>query len=253
MKVIPSVSEGTGRGGRHSERAARPPSSLATLGMTVAAFAILALAESKRPLRRRVAPKGKRVANNFAMGAAAAAANALVARNLVQAPRRRSGVATRIAGVLLLDYSLWWWHRWNHRIPLLWTFHREHHLDSDLDVSTGIRFAPGEMALSAFFRAAQIEFLGVDEATVALWQRLLLVSILFHHSNVRLPERVDRALATIVVTPRMHGIHHSDRMEDTDSNFASLFTVWDWMHGTMRLDRPQEALTIGAPASEPPR
>lgn len=218
-----------------------------TPALTLGAFALLFVAESKRPLRRRVASRAKRVRENLAIGATAAAANGLIARNLLQPPARRAGVLKTIAGVLLLDYTLWWWHRWNHRVPFFWTFHRAHHADPDLDVSTGVRFHPGEMALSAFFRAAQIQLLGVDEATVTTWQRMLLVSILFHHSNVRLPERVDRAVAAIFVTPRMHGIHHSDRIEDTDSNFASLFTIWDRLHGTLRLDRAQESLTIGPP------
>ena len=92
-----------------------------------------------------------------------------------------------------------------------------------------------------------MRILGVNDETLILWQRMLLVSILFHHSNLRLPERVDRALANVIATPRMHGIHHSNRYEDTDSNFASLFSWWDWLHGTMRLNVPQEMITIGAP------
>jgi len=148
--------------------------------------------------------------------------------------------------LLLLDYTLWWWHWLNHH-TILWEFHRAHHLDPDLDVSTGIRFHPSEMALASFFRAAQVRVLRVDEETLLLWQRMLLVSILFHHSNLRLPEKLDRALANVIATPRMHGIHHSDRWEETNSNYASLFSWWDWIHGTMRLERPQAEITIGAP------
>jgi sterol desaturase/sphingolipid hydroxylase (fatty acid hydroxylase superfamily) len=135
----------------------------------------------------------------------------------------------------------------NHHVPMLWFFHRVHHLDRDLDVSTGVRFHPGEMALSSFFRAAQVRILGVDERTLRIWQRMLLISILFHHSNLRLPEKSDRVLTNAIVTPRMHGIHHSDREEETNSNYSSLFTIWDRLHGTLRLDRPQEEITIGAP------
>ena len=214
--------------------------------LTFGAFAILAYAESKRPLRRRVAAKRPRFARNLAMGASAAGVTAIVQRPLLSKRRVKRPLRT-FAGVLLLDYTLWWWHWLNHHAPLLWHFHRAHHLDPDLDVSTGIRFHPGELALSAFFRAAQVRILGVNDETLILWQRMLLVSILFHHSNLRLPERVDRALANVIATPRMHGIHHSNRYEDTDSNFASLFSWWDLLHGTMRLDVPQETITIGAP------
>jgi sterol desaturase/sphingolipid hydroxylase (fatty acid hydroxylase superfamily) len=135
----------------------------------------------------------------------------------------------------------------NHKVPLLWRFHLVHHLDLDLDASTAVRFHFGEMALSSLFRAAQIALIGADERALAAWQRALLVSILFHHANLRLPRAVDDALARLVVTPRMHGIHHSDVREETDSNWSSLFSWWDWLHRTMRLDVPQDAIRIGVP------
>jgi sterol desaturase/sphingolipid hydroxylase (fatty acid hydroxylase superfamily) len=143
----------------------------------------------------------------------------------------------RVAAVLLLDYTLWWWHRANHQVPLLWRFHAIHHADRDLDVSTALRFHIGEMSLAALFRAAQIVAIGASEEDVAAWQRLLLPAIFFQHSNL------------LVVTPRMHGIHHSDVQEETDSNWSSLFPWWDWLHGTLRLDVPQEQITIGLPAT----
>ena len=70
---------------------------------------------------------------------------------------------------------------------------------------------------------------------------------LFHHSNVRLPLALERALNLIVVTPRMHGIHHSDIREQNMSNFGVVFRWWDRLHGTLRLDVPQSAVTIGIP------
>ena len=216
--------------------------------LTAGAFAVLAFAEWKWPLRKRVAKQGPRFAKNSSM----AATSALVVQwggGAPAAARRRDAAAPlrTIVAILLLDYSLWWWHRLNHRVPFLWHFHRVHHEDPDLDVSTGIRFHPGEMFLASFFRAAQLRVLHVDERAFTIWQRMLLISILFHHSNLRLPKRVDRALANVIATPRMHGIHHSNVQEDTDSNFASLFSWWDWLHGTMRLDREQAEIMIGAP------
>lgn len=158
----------------------------------------------------------------------------------------------RIAGVLLLDYTLWWWHWLNHRLPPLWRFHLVHHVDRDLDGSTGIRFHFGEMAMSVFFRAAQVRLLGVDRLSASIWQTLLLISIVFHHSNLRLAESTDRLLARWIVTPRMHGIHHSSYRDETDSNWSSLFSFWDAIHGTLRLDPPQDAIEIGVPAYQSP-
>ena len=176
--------------------------------------------------------------------------------------RQRLGLLNRLsiprpvrtaAGVLLLDYTLWWWHFANHRFPLLWRFHLVHHVDRDLDASTALRFHFGEMALSVFFRIAQLRLLGVSKSAVSLWQTLLLVSIAFHHSNLRLPLALERRLVRWIVTPRMHGIHHSDYRNETNSNWSSLFSWWDRLHGTLRLDVPQDAIEIGVPAYQDPR
>jgi sterol desaturase/sphingolipid hydroxylase (fatty acid hydroxylase superfamily) len=155
--------------------------------------------------------------------------------------------------LLLLDYTLWFWHWVNHRVPFFWRFHSVHHVDRDLDVSTGVRFHFGELGLSVLFRALQISAIGADPVSVAIWQMLLFVSVLFHHSNTRLPLALERVLVRIVVTPRMHGIHHSDYQNETNTNWSSLLSVWDYLHGTIRLDVPQQSVTIGVPAFDDPR
>lgn len=153
-----------------------------------------------------------------------------------------------VAGILMLDYTLFLWHVLLHRVPLLWRFHEVHHSDLDLDATTALRFHFGELALSVPWRAAQILLIGVRGRTLRLWQQLTLASVLFHHSNVRLPLWLERLLVRIVVTPRMHGIHHSIAEAETNSNWSSGLTVWDRLHGTLRLDRPQAAVVIGLPA-----
>jgi sterol desaturase/sphingolipid hydroxylase (fatty acid hydroxylase superfamily) len=157
------------------------------------------------------------------------------------------------AAVVLLDYTLYLWHVLTHRVPFLWRFHLVHHIDLDLDASTALRFHFAELAVSVPWRAAQILLIGVSPLALSVWQTLLLVSILFHHSNVRLPIELERRLNFLVVTPRMHGIHHSTRKGETDSNWSSGLTVWDRLHGTLRLDVPQDAITIGVPAYRDPR
>lgn len=152
------------------------------------------------------------------------------------------------AGVALLDYTLWWWHWINHRWPVLWRFHVVHHSDRDLDSSTAMRFHFGEMSLSVLFRMLQFRLIGPDPFSVSLWQTLLLVSILFHHSAIRFDEKTDDRIATWIVSPRMHEIHHSDYREETDSNWSSLLSIWDRLHGTFRLDVPREMVRIGVPA-----
>jgi sterol desaturase/sphingolipid hydroxylase (fatty acid hydroxylase superfamily) len=125
-------------------------------------------------------------------------------------------------------------------------------MDLDLDASTALRFHFGELAVSIPWRAAQIAAIGVGPNALALWQNALLVSILFHHSNVRLPIGAERVLSRILVTPRMHGIHHSIVPEETNSNWSSGLTVWDWLHGTLRLNVPQNAIVIGVAAYRRP-
>src|SRR6185436_10383350 len=106
----------------------------------------------------------------------------------------------------------------------------------------------GELALSVPVRAAQMIVIGVDPSALWLWQTIVFASILFHHSNLRLPRSLESVLVRLIVTPRMHGIHHSDRVEETNSNWSSLLSVWDVLHRTLRLDVPQERITIGVPA-----
>ena len=154
--------------------------------------------------------------------------------------------------LVLLDYTLWIWHWVNHRVPFFWRFHSVHHVDRDLDASTALRFHFGELGLSVGFRALQIVAIGADPLSVAVWQILLFLSILFHHSNTRLPVALERILVRIVVTPRMHGIHHSDHENETNSNWSSLLSVWDYLHGTIRLDVPQKSVSIGVPAFDDP-
>src|SRR5262249_33224312 len=155
-------------------------------------------------------------------------------------------------GILLLDYTLWFWHRANHQIFFFWRFHSVHHVDLDMDASTALRFHFGELAMSVGIRALQIVVIGVDPLTVAIYQLLLFASILFHHSNTRLPLALERVLVRVIVTPRMHGIHHSDYKNETDTNWSSLLSAWDYLHGTIRLDIPQEAIEIGIPAYQQP-
>jgi sterol desaturase/sphingolipid hydroxylase (fatty acid hydroxylase superfamily) len=162
-------------------------------------------------------------------------------------PWARTAVA-----VLLLDYTLYLWHVLLHRVPFLWRHHKVHHADLDMDASTALRFHAGELLASAPWRMAQVVLIGVTPRALALWQRLLLLSVMFHHSNVRLPRRVERWLGRVVMTPRLHGIHHSIVLEEQDSNWSSGLTLWDALHGTLRDDVAQEALTIGVAAYRRP-
>ena len=231
-----------------------------------ATFLALAALERRHPLRRVREARWRHVSRNLVFAGAAAATVNLLERPVVQPlanviERRRWGLLYvcrlppplhLLLAIVLLDYTMYVWHVLAHRVPWLWRFHLVHHVDRDLDASTGFRFHAGELALSVPWRAMQVAAIGVPPDALEIWQNLLLLSILFHHSNVELPIDVERRVARLVVTPRLHGIHHSVVPEETHSNWSSLLTVWDYLHGTLRLDVPQQAITIGVPAYSTP-
>ena len=150
-------------------------------------------------------------------------------------------------GFLLMDLSFYYWHRANHRIGLFWRFHNVHHVDADMDVTTALRFHPGENAYSALFRAAQIALIGATPLLYAVYEFFFLANTFFHHANLRLPIRFERVLNWFIVTPRMHTIHHSTVRGETNSNYSSLFRWWDLLHGTLVLNVPQDRIVIGVP------
>ncbi len=237
-----------------------------TAGLVAGTFLALALFERRRPLRRAVEPGLPRTGRNLAIAALGAVAvqvaeMPLASRAARAVEQRRWGLVKRLrlpvwlegpVALLLLDYTLYVWHVLTHRVPVLWRFHAVHHIDLDLDASTAVRFHFGELTMSTPWRVAQVLLIGASPLTLSIWQTGLLMSILFHHSNVQLSIGVERRIGRVFVTPRMHGIHHSQVRDETDSNWSSGLTLWDWLHGTLRLNVPQRAITIGVPAFQDP-
>ena len=148
---------------------------------------------------------------------------------------------------ILLDYTNYLWHIINHKVPLLWRFHIVHHTDVDLDVTTAIRFHAGEMIASVFYRGLAVLITGASPVLVLVYEIVFEAATQFHHSNWKLPFRIEQALNQIFVTPRMHGIHHSIIRSETDSNYSVIFSFWDRMHGTIKLDIPQNRIITGVP------
>lgn len=129
--------------------------------------------------------------------------------------------------IALLDLWTYWLHRLYHEVPFLWRFHEVHHRDEWLDTTSAVRFHLGEVVISATLRILPITLLAVPLWTVIIFETLLLTSALFHHSNVRLPEKVESALSRVIVTPSIHWVHHHAKRVDTDSNYAGIFSMWD--------------------------
>ncbi len=239
---------------------------LFSLPVALGTYGVLVWLENRRPLRDAVEPKLQRNARNLAVAGLAAVALQLAERPLA-APltklveRKNIGllkivrlpkVLETVLAVILLDYTLYLWHVLTHKIPLLWRFHLVHHVDLDMDASTALRFHFGELTISALWRSAQILVIGVSPAAYAAWQFLLFPEILFHHSNVALPAELERKISRFIVTPRLHGIHHSAVRDETNSNWSSGLTLWDRLHGTFKADGAQTEINIGVPAYQNP-
>ena len=143
--------------------------------------------------------------------------------------------------LLVLDAWTYTWHRLNHRLPFLWRFHRLHHSDQQMDVTTATRFHVVEIAFSSLLRLPLLALLGARLDELAIYETLLFAVVQFHHANIGLPEHLDRVLRWVIVTPALHKVHHSVRRSEADSNFSSLFSWWDRLFGTWLLlpgDRP---------------
>src|SRR3989454_9618231 len=136
------------------------------------------------------------------------------------------------ASVILLDLAIYLQHVLFHAVPALWRLHRMHHADLAFDVTTGLRFHPIEILLSMLLKLAVIAALGAPAVAVLIFEVLLNATSMFNHGNVRIPERFDRVLRWLVVTPDMHRVHHSVLPRETNSNFGFNLPWWDRLFRT---------------------
>jgi len=150
-----------------------------------------------------------------------------------------------LGAVLLLDAWMYVWHRINHEIPFLWRFHRVHHNDPTMDVTTASRFHTGEIAISSTLRIGIVLLFGIFLWELVLYETVMFAVVQFHHANVNLPAWLDRALRTVIVTPNMHRVHHSRYQPETDSNYSSLFSLWDRIGRSFRLRDDPSTIDLG--------
>jgi sterol desaturase/sphingolipid hydroxylase (fatty acid hydroxylase superfamily) len=235
--------------------------SLVTLVVVAGLFGVIFIVERFVPLRATKSELLARLIVNLCFSALAFGVAAIIVRPGAQSAMRWASLepfglihvvplpaaGQFIVAFLLMDLSFYWWHVLNHRVPFLWRFHNVHHIDSDLDVSTGFRFHFGEVAMSAVFRVVQVALIGISAPAFATYELVFQANTLFHHSNVRLPIRFERLLNKLLVTPRMHGIHHSQVQGETNSNYSVVFPWWDRLHRTLGLNIPQSKIVIGVP------
>lgn len=230
------------------------------LAVFAAALAVFAVWEVMHPWREAQA-RGRRWPSNFGI----VVLDSLIVRLLF--PLTAAGVALLMevkgwglfnwlgvpgwisvpASVILLDLVIYAQHVAFHHVPVLWRFHRMHHADTVLDVSTGLRFHPVEIVASMLIKFGAVAALGAPALAVIVFEIVLNATAMFNHANIALPDRLDRLLRLVLVTPAMHRVHHSDIRSETDSNFGFNLPWWDRLFGTYQ-DGPRrgyDRMTIG--------
>jgi len=227
-------------------------------------FALFALIETIWPRRDRVQARPGRWLTNIALVVIDSAATRLLALGL---PLLAVGAALDAAAngwglfnmtnwplgleillaILIFDLAIWTQHLVTHKIPVLWRFHRVHHADRDLDVTSALRFHPVEILFSMLLKIGLVYLLGPAAIAVVLFEVILNGTAMFNHANIRLPLGLDRLIRTLLVTPDMHRVHHSDIRSEHDSNYGFALSIWDRLFGTY-IEQPKQGhdrMTVG--------
>jgi len=144
-----------------------------------------------------------------------------------------------ILTVIILDFIIWGQHLLSHKIPFVWRFHRMHHTDRDLDVTTAVRFHPFEIIFSMFIKITAIYILGASAIAVIIFEIMLNGMAMFNHANLRIPFRIENILRKFIVTPDLHRIHHSIYIDEHNKNFGFSLSIWDKIFKCY-LDQPRD-------------
>ena len=147
--------------------------------------------------------------------------------------------------LVFLDFIFYIWHVLNHLLPLFWRFHRVHHSDLNMDVSTATRFHIGELAISAVIKISLIFFVGAAITTVIIYESAIVFCAQFHHSSLKVPRWLETVLWVLFVPPSMHRIHHSVIRKELNSNYGTIFSIWDRIIGTLVTRVDQSKIRIG--------
>lgn len=228
-----------------------PSETLIRLSVFLLAFVLFAGLEAVAPRRARVQPRAGRwftnlvltVLNTLSLRALAIALPFLAIGAAVDAWSHGWGLFNHLQwplwqevvfSLLALDFAIWLQHLITHKVPLLWRFHRVHHADRDMDVTTALRFHPVEIAASMLVKIGVVYLLGPPAIAVLLFEVILNGSALFNHANLALPRWIDTPLRLVLVTPDMHRVHHSVIRSEHDSNYGFALSVWDRIFRTYR-------------------
>jgi len=161
--------------------------------------------------------------------------------NLMQVPDWLKIIDT----IILMDLAMYFWHILTHRVPLLWRFHRVHHSDLDMDASTTLRYHIGEIIPQFLVLTGVVYFIGADPIGVLVFECVFILFNLFRHSGFKLPNWFENIFWVLFVTPAMHRIHHSVDLEERNTNFGTIFSIWDRFLGTLLTGINQNQIWTG--------
>lgn len=167
--------------------------------------------------------------------------------NRWEPPGEIPAVLALVFGVVALDFGAYLWHRLNHYWTFLWRFHRVHHSDRAFTTTTAVRFHPGEVLLALPARLAIVCALGLSPLTVLVFEALFALSNFFVHSDIRLPERLETAVARVLVVPALHRRHHGSKSGQLGTNFGTIFSSWDRWLGSFGESHSGSEYEIGLP------
>lgn len=234
--------------------------------ITWGGFVLFLCFELIRPYRQPSVPKRKRLVTNISLTVLNSAVLSLIFAGItintaLYVTENNLGLLNMISlplwlkvflAVFFMDFMLYVWHLLNHEVPLFWRFHRVHHSDLNMDVSTATRFHIGELAISAVIKICLIYFIGANLISVIIFESLLVLTAQFQHSSITVPESFERFFWIFLVPPSMHRIHHSVKIHERDTNYGTILSVWDRLLGTLLKDIPQETIVIGVGAYREP-
>ena len=231
-----------------------------TLAATVTGLALMFTIESIFPARSWQTPRKRRLLFHAGLALLNAAIIGLIATaplmlwiNLVHsrgwgiAPMLGlAGVVEIMASLVVLDLFNYWWHRFNHQIHFLWRFHKVHHVDTHVDVTTSLRFHPGELLISTIITKA-IWFIiwGPSLTAILIFQSAITAASQFHHTNIDFTDTVENAIRKIIVTPRYHAGHHTVSKRTAQANYGTIFIFWDKIFGSYQEPVMEELKTLG--------
>jgi sterol desaturase/sphingolipid hydroxylase (fatty acid hydroxylase superfamily) len=234
------------------------------VGVFLAVLAGLMALERRVPRRALVQPRAHRWLTNlslvvidaFAVRALAFALPVLATVAAADAGRLGLGLFNRLdwpplaevlLAILVFDFAIWLQHLITHKVPFFWRFHRVHHADRDMDVTTALRFHPVEIVASAALKVGLVYLLGPAVLAVILFEITLNATAMFNHANLRLPAWLDRAVRLVLVTPDMHRVHHSVLRDEHDSNYGFALSLWDRIFRTYVAEPKagHDAMTVG--------